>query len=43
MSLVWMCAEGAIGLWQGYAARSIALTGWALGSAVEGLASVIVV
>jgi divalent metal cation (Fe/Co/Zn/Cd) transporter len=38
-----MCAEGAIGLWQGLAAGSIALTGWALGSAVEGLASVIVV
>jgi divalent metal cation (Fe/Co/Zn/Cd) transporter len=38
-----MCTEGAIGLWQGIAAGSIALTGWALGSAVEGLASVIVV
>jgi divalent metal cation (Fe/Co/Zn/Cd) transporter len=42
-SLAWMCAEGAIGLWQGLAAGSIALTGWALGSAVEGLASVIVI
>ena len=42
-SLGWMCTEGAIGLWQGIAAGSIALTGWALGSAVEGLASVIVV
>lgn len=42
-SLVWMCAEGTLGLWQGLAAGSIALTGWALGSAVEGLASVIVV
>jgi len=38
-----MCAEGGIGLWQGIAAGSVALTGWALGSAVEGLASVIVV
>lgn len=38
-----MLAEGAIGLWQGLAVRSIALTGWALGSAVEGLASVVVV
>jgi hypothetical protein len=38
-SLAWMCTEGAIGLWQGVAAGSIALTGWALGSAVEGLAS----
>jgi divalent metal cation (Fe/Co/Zn/Cd) transporter len=42
-SLAWMCAEGAIGLWQGLADGSIALTGWALGSAVEGLASVIVI
>jgi divalent metal cation (Fe/Co/Zn/Cd) transporter len=43
ISLAWMCTEGAIGLWQGIAAGSAALTGWALGSAVEGLASVIVV
>ncbi|HZE02759.1 MAG TPA: hypothetical protein VE155_13445 [Pseudonocardiaceae bacterium] len=43
MSLVWMCAEGALGLWQGFAVGSIVLVGWALGSAVEGLASVIVV
>ena len=42
-SLVWMCAEAALGLWQGIVASSIALTGWALGSAVEGLASVVVV
>ena len=35
--------EGAVGLWQGLLVGSIALTGWALGSAVEGLASVIVV
>lgn len=42
-SLAWMCAEGAIGLWQGYVSGSISLIGWALGSAVEGLASVIVV
>jgi divalent metal cation (Fe/Co/Zn/Cd) transporter len=42
-SLAWMCTEGAIGLWQGLAAGSPALTGWALGSAVEGLASVIVI
>jgi divalent metal cation (Fe/Co/Zn/Cd) transporter len=38
-----MCAEGALGLWQGFTVGSIALTGWALGSAVEGLASVIVI
>jgi hypothetical protein len=43
ISLAWMCTEGAIGLWQGIDAGSVALTGWALGSAVEGLASVIVV
>ena len=42
-SLAWMCAEGAVGLWQGFASGSIALTGWALGSAVEGLASIIVI
>ena len=42
-SLAWMCTEGAVGLRQGLAAGSVALTGWALGSAVEGLASVIVI
>jgi len=42
-SLAWMTAEGAIGLAAGITAGSIALTGWALGSAVEGLASIIVV
>ena len=42
-SLAWMCTEGAVGLWQGLAAGSAALSGWALGSAVEGLASVIVI
>ena len=42
-SLAWMTAEGAIGLVAGIAAGSIALIGWALGSAVEGLASIIVV
>ncbi|OBI36726.1 hypothetical protein A5709_13000 [Mycobacterium sp. E1386] len=42
-SLAWMCAEGALGLWQGFAAGSVSLIGWALGSAVEGLASVMVV
>jgi divalent metal cation (Fe/Co/Zn/Cd) transporter len=38
-----MVIEGAIGLWQGFTVGSIALIGWALGSAVEGLASLIVV
>ena len=41
-SLAWMTAEGAIGLAAGFAAGSIALVGWALGSAIEALASVIV-
>ena len=43
VSLAWMCTEGAVGLWQGLAVGSAALTGWALGSVVEGLASVIVI
>ena len=38
-----MAAEGAVGLAAGFAAGSIALVGWALGSGIEGLASVIVV
>jgi divalent metal cation (Fe/Co/Zn/Cd) transporter len=42
-SLGWMTAEGGIGLAAGLAAGSVALTGWALGSAIEGLASVIVI
>ncbi len=42
-SMAGMSVEGAIGLWQGLATGSIALTGWALGSGVEGLASGIVV
>jgi divalent metal cation (Fe/Co/Zn/Cd) transporter len=43
VSLAWMTAEGVIGLLAGISSGSIALTGWALGSAIEGLASVIVV
>ncbi len=41
-SLAWMAAEGLLGLIAGFAAGSIALVGWALGSAIEALASVIV-
>jgi divalent metal cation (Fe/Co/Zn/Cd) transporter len=37
-----MLAEGVIGLWQGLAVESIALTGWALGSLPEALASAMV-
>ena len=43
VSLVVMLSEGAIGLWQGLAIGSVALTGWALGSAPEGLASAMVI
>lgn len=38
-----MLTEGVLGLWQGLAVGSIALTAWALGSAPEGLASAMVV
>lgn len=37
-----MLAEGLVGLWQGLAVGSIALTGWALGSLPEALASAMV-
>ena len=43
ISLAWMAAEGIVGLVAGIAAGSIALVGWALGSGIEGVASVIVV
>lgn len=43
VSLLWMTAEGLVGLWAGIVARSIALIAWALSSAVEGMASVIVI
>lgn len=42
-SLAWMTAEGALGLIAGLTAGSISLMGWALGSVIEGLASIIVV
>jgi hypothetical protein len=38
-SLAWMTAGEAVGLVAGIIAGSIARTGWALGSAVEGLAA----
>ncbi|MEE6179138.1 cation transporter [Mycobacterium sp. 050134] len=46
--LAWICltvvlVEGVIGLWQGLAVGSVALTGWALGGASEALASGMVV
>jgi divalent metal cation (Fe/Co/Zn/Cd) transporter len=43
VSLAWMLTEAVVGLWQGLIVGSTALTGWALGSAVEGLASAIVI
>ena len=43
LSLIWMTGEGVLGFVAGIAAGSISLFGWALGSMVEGLASVIVI
>jgi divalent metal cation (Fe/Co/Zn/Cd) transporter len=42
-SLLWMVGEGVLGLVSGLRAHSVSLVAWALGSAVEGLASVIVI
>lgn len=43
LSLAWMTTEGALGLLAGLTAGSISLLGWALGSVIEGLASIIVI
>jgi divalent metal cation (Fe/Co/Zn/Cd) transporter len=43
LSLAWMTVEGAVALVAGIAAGSIALVGFGLDSAIEGLASVIVI
>jgi divalent metal cation (Fe/Co/Zn/Cd) transporter len=43
LSLAWMTAEGALGVLAGAMAGSVALVGWGLGSAIEGLAAVIVI
>ncbi len=43
LSLAWMTVEGAIGILAGATAGSIALVGWGLGSAIEGLAAAIVI
>lgn len=43
VSMVVVLVEGAVGLWQGLAVGSIALTGWALGGAAEALASAMVI
>jgi divalent metal cation (Fe/Co/Zn/Cd) transporter len=42
-SMAVVLVEGVIGLWQGVAVGSIALTGWALGGGPEALASAMVV
>jgi divalent metal cation (Fe/Co/Zn/Cd) transporter len=42
ISMAAMLAEGVVGLWQGLAVGSIALTGWALGGLPEALASAMV-
>lgn len=42
ISMAAMLTEGVVGLWQGLAVGSIALTGWALGSLPEALASAMV-
>jgi divalent metal cation (Fe/Co/Zn/Cd) transporter len=43
LSLTVVLIEGAVGLWQGLAVGSVALTGWALGGAGEALGSGMVV
>jgi divalent metal cation (Fe/Co/Zn/Cd) transporter len=43
LSLLWMVGEGVLGLYSGLRAHSVSLVAWALGSAVEGLASVVVI
>ncbi|OBB64849.1 cation transporter [Mycobacterium sp. 852014-50255_SCH5639931] len=43
VSLAAVLVEGGIGLWQGLAVGSVALTGWALGGVSEALASAMVV
>jgi len=43
LSLVWMSGEGVLGLVAGLRSGSLSLLGWALGSVIEGLASVIVI
>ncbi|MCV7102365.1 hypothetical protein H7I01_18725 [Mycobacterium palustre] len=43
VSLTVVLVEGAVGLWQGLAVGSVALTGWALGGGAEALGSGMVV
>lgn len=43
ISLALVAVQGVVGLWQGLAAGSVALTGWALSAVPEGLAGVMVI
>ena len=43
VSLAYMAVEGGVGVWQGFAAGSIALVGWGFASFIEGLASAVIV
>src|SRR5919198_5458740 len=43
LSLAWMTAEGAIGVTAGLMANSIALIGYGLDSAIEGIASIVII
>jgi divalent metal cation (Fe/Co/Zn/Cd) transporter len=43
LSVTVVLIEGAVGLWQGLAVGSVALTGWALGGGAEALGSAMVV
>lgn len=43
ISLGLVAVQGGVGLWQGLAAGSVALTGWALSAVPEGLAGVMVI
>ena len=43
LSLGWMTAEGAIGVTAGIMANSIALIGYGLDSAIEGIASIVII
>src|SRR5271163_4058176 len=43
VSLAVVLVEAVVGLWQGLAVGSVALTGWALGGVAEALASAMVV
>ncbi|MEB3020420.1 cation transporter [Mycolicibacter sp. MYC098] len=43
ISLVFVALQSAVGLWQGWAAGSVALIAWALGAVPEGLAGAVVI